>query len=382
MTWSSGSRPVSDRDPRVAARRKRPQLSKIARRNAPGAAEADVVRHIKMPAKGSRAAGVRGKLQLWTSGRRPSSGKTDRLGLLVLPEDAGSDGEARPARSKGIRSISTGTLGSGWVQRNVKRDPGFALLYYKKESRYVERKHGMDSPQALRIRTQYAICLHRTGQNEKAEAELAAVIARRGPARDVGDESTRTAMNWHAHVLNALGRYGEAEHEWRDLAAECDRLLGADHPDAIDAHENHAYTLARVDRVEEAEAEMAGVVEKKTAALGSDDEATLRSRTNRAVYLSTLGRLAESEAAWRGLADAKGRALGADHPDTIDARERLAMTLYDLRRLPEAAGEYGEVAALRAATVGTDHPDARQARDWHARIQKELRRPDQTSSTV
>lgn len=143
-------------------------------------------------------------------------------------------------------------------------------------------------------------------------------------------------------VLYDLGQFDEAELEWREQAAECDRLLGADHPDAIEAHEYHALTLARLDRVSEAEPEMAQVVEKLTAANGSDDAATLGARTSHAVYLDTLGRHAESEAAWRGLADAKGRVLGRDHADTIAARERLAVTMYAQRRLGEAAVEYGE----------------------------------------
>lgn len=119
---------------------------------------------------------------------------------------------------------------SGWAKRSIERDPRFAVIYYGKEARRAERKYGMNAPQTLILRQQYAVALHRSGKSEKAEAEL---------------------------------------------AAACDRLLGADHPDAIDAHENHAVTLARLDRVAEAEAEMAGVAESLTAANGSDDATTL-----------------------------------------------------------------------------------------------------------
>jgi eukaryotic-like serine/threonine-protein kinase len=266
-----------------------------------------------------------------------------------------------------------------WAKRRIERDPGFALTYYEKASRAAERKYGVDAPRTLNLRQEYAVALDRTGESEKAEAELAAVLASRGPAPDMSDEFTRYGKEWHARVLYALGRFDEAEREWRDLAAECDRLLGPDHLDSIDAHENHALTLARLDRVAEAEAEMADVVEKKTAANGRDDGATLQSRKSQAIYLTTLGRHAEGEAAWRGLAEAEGRVLGADHPDAIGAREMLAATLYSQRRLQEAAAEYGEVAALRAATAGADHPDTERARAWQADIQRELNGPDQVS---
>lgn len=299
-----------------------------------------------------------------------------------LGKEEGSDAGACALLRIGIRSFSVRRYLASLAKARVEQDPGYAVMYYKRGLRYAERKYGPDAPQALNMLQEYAVALHRSGQSEKAEAELAGVIACRGPAPDMGDEFTRYAKEWHARVLYALGRYDEAEPEWRELAAECDRLLGADHPDAIDAHENHAVTLARLDRVEEAEAEMTGVVERKTAAHGSDDEAVLRSRTNKAVYLSKLGRLAESEAAWRSLAEAKGRVLGSEHPGTITAREALAESLYKQRRRREAAAEYGEVAALRAATLGADHPDTKRPRDWQARIQNELRGLDQPSSTV
>src|SRR5215475_9320493 len=162
------------------------------------------------------------------------------------------------------------------AKERVERDPGYAVRYYKRGSRSAERKYGPDAPPVLNLRQEYAVALHRAGESEKAEAELAAVIARRGPTPNARDEFARYARQWHARVLYALGRYREAESEWHELAAEFDRLLGADHDDAIGAHENHAVTLAKLDRVAEAEAEMAGVVEKRTAANGRDDKAALR----------------------------------------------------------------------------------------------------------
>jgi tetratricopeptide (TPR) repeat protein len=259
------------------------------------------------------------------------------------------------------------------IKQRLERNPHFAVAYYKKESKRAERKYGANATQALNLRQEYAVALHRIGQNEEAEAELAAVIAARvDSSSGVGDEFTRYALTWHARVLYALGRFDEAEPEWRELSTECDRLLGPHHPDAIEAREEHAVTLARLDRVAEAEAEMAVVVEKRSTVNGRDDTATLNSRTSQAVYLDTLDRRAESEAAWRGLAEAKGRVLGSDHLDAIGARERVAVSLYAQRRLQEAAAEYEEVASLRSAAQGADHPNTKRARDWHAIIVREL----------
>ncbi len=263
---------------------------------------------------------------------------------------------------------------AGFTKRHVEHDPKFAVTYYRTRWRRAERKYGTGAPQAMNLHLEYAVSLHRAGDNEKAEGELAA-IAHRAPTPDFTDVLTRYAQQWHARVLSTLGRLDEAEAEWRELSEICDRLLGADHPDAIDAHENHAVTLARMDRVAEAEMEMADVVEKLTAANDGDDIGTLQSRTSQAVYLDTLDRRAESEAAWRGLAEAKGRVLGRDHAETIAAHERLAVTLYAQGRLPEAAAEYGGVMALRVLALGDDHPDTQRARKWRAAIERELSGP-------
>jgi hypothetical protein len=103
-----------------------------------------------------------------------------------------------------LKTIREGRMFSGWVKRNMEGDPKFAALYYEKQTRRAERKYGTDAPQALNLRQEYAVALHRAGKSEKAEAELAAVIARRGPAADVGDKFARYALSSHAHVLYAL----------------------------------------------------------------------------------------------------------------------------------------------------------------------------------
>jgi Tetratricopeptide repeat len=89
------------------------------------------------------------------------------------------------------------------------------------------------------------------------------VIARRELMADAGDGDLQIAKEWHAHVLFDLGRFEEAEREWRGPSEERERLFGAGHPDTADALEHHAVTLARLDRVGEAEAEMADAVAKR-----------------------------------------------------------------------------------------------------------------------
>ena len=81
---------------------------------------------------------------------------------------------------------------------------------------------------------------------------------------NANDKSARSARIWHARLLYELERFTEAEAEWRELSAEYDRLLGADHSDAIETHEEHAATLAKLDRLAAAEAAWRALVDGLT----------------------------------------------------------------------------------------------------------------------
>ena len=82
---------------------------------------------------------------------------------------------------------------SGWIERQIERDPESAVLFYKKKSRRAQRKDGAAAPRTLNLRKEYAVALHRVGRNEEAEAELTAVIAERGPMPNANDKSARSA---------------------------------------------------------------------------------------------------------------------------------------------------------------------------------------------
>jgi hypothetical protein len=97
----------------------------------------------------------------------------------------------------------------------------------------------------------------------EAEAELAAVIARRELTADAGDISLQLARGWHAQVLLDLGRFEEAEREWRRLSADGQRLLGPGHPDLLSAREHEALALDKLGRFQEAAAPLADVIAKR-----------------------------------------------------------------------------------------------------------------------
>jgi eukaryotic-like serine/threonine-protein kinase len=262
------------------------------------------------------------------------------------------------------------------IMRVVRRDPRIAVAYYDRGLKFAVRRYGPDSKEALAVRQDYALALHRCGETEKVLAELSAVINRgRVEGGNADDVFLREAELRHEHLQFTVGRFDEMERESRVLSEKYDRVLGPDHPHAVTAHEDHVVALLSLGRFREGEAEIAGVVARRTAAGGSDDADTLRARRHRAACLSALGRHGEAETAWRELAEAKGRLLGETHAGTREAREKHANALYKLGRRQEAAAEYGELAVLSASALGADHADTRRVRGWQADILQGIGNP-------
>lgn len=93
------------------------------------------------------------------------------------------------------------------MKQQMERDPECAAQFYSRHAARAARKRGPDARQTLNLRQDYAVALQRCGEYEKAETELAAVIARLELTADAGDSSLQLARGWHARVLLDLGRF-------------------------------------------------------------------------------------------------------------------------------------------------------------------------------
>jgi hypothetical protein len=113
------------------------------------------------------------------------------------------------------------------LKRQMGRDPKFEAKIHALAAKRAARKHGPGAKQTLNLRQDYAVALHRSGEYEMAEAELADVIARRQLTADAADDGLQHARSWHAQVLLDMGRFEDAEREWRALSEERERLFGA-----------------------------------------------------------------------------------------------------------------------------------------------------------
>jgi hypothetical protein len=291
----------------------------------------------------------------------------------MTPERAGNERSEHGRRLAQLRYMAVlGPLFERITKTAMRRSPDMAVEFYRREITWRTRRYGPDAAQTLISRSHYAVALDRNGESAAAEAELADLIARYDAVGRATDEAAWSARTWHARVLIDLGRYDDAERDWRSLADDGDRALGPADPASLGAHQNHAGVLYELGRLQEGEAELAGVIAAWTAKSGAEGEVTLGARTTRAVMLDALGRIAESESEWRELSDAYDRLKGDGNPDGLTAHEKHAVALYKLGRLQEAAAEFAQVATRRQIVLGASHDDTQRAVAWRDTALREL----------
>ncbi|MBO0801452.1 MAG: tetratricopeptide repeat protein [Nocardiopsaceae bacterium] len=197
---------------------------------------------------------------------------------------------------------------------------------------------------------------------------------------------------------------GPAVSWWRDLAASCERLLQAEHPDTLLAAGRLADALLADGRAAEATAWSQRVLTGRVTVLGPDHPGTTSARVSLGRALAATGMPGEAsgvlgEAAARSeqaygpddpgtlaisdeyaatrLAagdpgdavrclkrslDARERALGPDDPATQAARVRLADACVADGKVKDAIGHYKRVTGARERALGPDHPDTIAAR--------------------
>jgi tetratricopeptide (TPR) repeat protein len=138
------------------------------------------------------------------------------------------------------------------------------------------------------------------------------------------------------------------------LLADCERVLGPDHPDTLDARNRLASAYHDAGRTSEA--------------------ITLRSRNNLAEDYHDAGRTGEAITLHEQTLPALEGVLGPDHPDTLTVRSNLALAYHDAGRTGESITLHEQVLAARERVLGPDHPDTLNSRHALASTYREAGR--------
>ena len=199
-------------------------------------------------------------------------------------------------------------------------------------------------------------------------AHLAALAAHDQRLLDtVGDEITGDLLQVRlrsVYLLNELGdSTGLAIVAGEALAADCERVLGTDHPDTLMSRNNLAVAYQGAGRTAEAIPVLEQTLADRERVLGTDHPNTLASRNNLAMAYRAAGRTTEAIPLYeQTLADCE-RVLGTDHPNTLTSRNNLAMAYQVAGRTAEAISLYEQTLADRERVLGTDHPNTLASRN-------------------
>ncbi|MER5758904.1 tetratricopeptide repeat protein [Streptomyces sp. NPDC002082] len=145
--------------------------------------------------------------------------------------------------------------------------------------------------------------------------------------------------------------------------ATYERVLGDDHPDALESrnHLAHAYRVAgdlgrAIPLFEQTLADRSRV-------LGEDDPETLGSGNNLALAYLEAGDLARAIPLYEQTLTDELRVLGEDHPDTLTSGDNLARAYLEVGNLPRAIALFEQTLADRLRVLGEDHPDTLSSRN-------------------
>jgi tetratricopeptide (TPR) repeat protein len=171
------------------------------------------------------------------------------------------------------------------------------------------------------------------------------------------------ARSWVVRQLYASADVSRAVATGIRTLADCERVLGVDHPETLSSRHDLAGAYESAGRLEEAIALFERTLADRERVLGPDHPDTLSSRNSLAFAYESAGRLDQAIPLFeRTLADSE-RVLGADHPDRLSSRNNLAFAYRAAGRLDQAIPLYERTLADRERVLGADHPQTLTSRN-------------------
>ena len=169
--------------------------------------------------------------------------------------------------------------------------------------------------------------------------------------------------HWAVRHLRATADLSRAIDIGESLLADCERVLGADHPDTLTSRNNLAGAYRSAGDLGRAIPLYEQTLADRERVLGADHPDTLTSRNNLAYAYQAAGDLGRAIPLYeQTLADSE-RVLGADHPDTLTSRNNLAGAYQAAGDLGRAIPLYEQTLADRERVLGADHPDTLTSRN-------------------
>lgn len=176
-------------------------------------------------------------------------------------------------------------------------------------------------------------------------------------------------------------RYAEAEPLFRSVYEGLRRILGDDHPFALEVLMFRAFALSKLN-ADEGERLMEDVVKRSRRALGTDHRQTLTGLGRLAAVYFNRAKHAQAEPIFEELLEKFGESHGEDHPQTIEALWRLGYTRMFLGRYAEAEIDLLDAAERSKRVLGEDHPRTLSVEDRIGELYRHAKRYAQAERTL
>ncbi len=184
-------------------------------------------------------------------------------------------------------------------------------------------------------------------------------VSLRQAARDVlwADGRCHPLLMLTGQGMDAARLTGPAVAYWRELAADGERLLGADSLEALMLAGCLAEALMTAGQPGEAVSVFRRVLDGRARALGPDQPAATAAKVSLGRALAAVGQPDDAVAVLEEAVAGSELVRGADHLDTLAAREELAAAAQSSGRPAEAIRAYRHALADRERIQGPQHPD-------------------------
>jgi len=207
-----------------------------------------------------------------------------------------------------------------------------------------------DRPGVRSILQQVTALLDNTAElAEEADEDLAGILLR---LRFIG----------LYHLIELGDNTSQAIAVGEPLTADLERLLGAGHPDTLNARNSLGAAYLAADRLADAISLFEQILAILVSQLGPDHPDTLTSQNNLASAYQDAGRVAEAIQLYELNLAERERALGVDDPGTLTSRGNLAAAYLAAGRAAEAIPLFEQTLAGRERVLGPDHPDTQTSR--------------------
>src|SRR5580658_4718857 len=215
---------------------------------------------------------------------------------------------------------------------------------------------------------------------------VTALLALAEPAVEADDDLARVLLRLRFialyHLIELRDSATQAIAVGEPLSADLERLLGAEHPDTLNARNSLAAAYLAVGRTDEAITLFEQILTARQALLGSDDPATLNAQNNLAAAYQDAGRATDAIPLYEANLAVRERLLGAEHPSTLNSQGNLAAAYRDAGRAEESISLFEHTLADRERVLGPDHPDTRISRQNLAAAYQDAGRAEESVRLV